>query len=98
MYMVISFWDAKPGKEAEFEAISPKVRDALKNVPGSEFMEGIKIGHGKYCAVHGYTDEETYNKIVNDPNGPFAHALKEHKLEEVGEWKSSVRGSTMPKC
>ena len=46
-------------------------------------------------AIIGYTDRETYERVVNDPAGPFAQALKDTGLEEVGTWQSSQRGETL---
>ena len=43
---------------------------------------------------HAYDDEDAYNKIVNDADGPFARAASEHGIEDVADWLGSVKGVT----
>lgn len=93
MFMVISQWKPKPGKEAEFESISSSMRSLLRSTPGVSFIEGIE-GPDCFYAVHAYDDEAAYNRIVQDPSGPFANAAAEHKIDEVADWLGSVKGET----
>jgi hypothetical protein len=94
MYLVISCWEALPGKEQEFDEVGKKVSALLRQQPGVVLLERIKSGK-RHWSVHGYQDEATYNKIVQDPNGFFTKALIEHQVEKIGRWISSERGQTM---
>ena len=93
MYLVISQWKAKPGRDQEFEAIGHRMRDLMRQTPGVTFVEAIQ-GPDSIYAVHGYEDEAAYNRIVQDPNGPFAQAASEHGIEDVADWLNSVKGNT----
>jgi heme-degrading monooxygenase HmoA len=93
MYLVISQWKPKPGREAEFETIGRNMRALLRSTPGVQFVEGIE-GPDSFYAVHAYDDEAAYNRIVQDPNGPFNRAAAEHGIEDVADWLSSVKGTT----
>jgi heme-degrading monooxygenase HmoA len=95
MYMVVSYWEAFPGKEADFEASSPDVTAILRRQPGVCLIESFK-SDGKYVAVHAYEDEASYRAIVYNPNGAFARALQERGTETFGRWISSERGETLP--
>ena len=94
MYLVVSHWEALPGKEAEFEETGKKVAALLRRQPGVVLLEMFQSGD-KYISVHGYQDEATYQKLVNDPNGTFAQAMAAHPVEELGRWISSERGETV---
>jgi heme-degrading monooxygenase HmoA len=95
MFMVVSYWEPLPGKEAEFEKTGPKVAAILRKQPGVVMVEGFKSGK-KLVSVHAYKDEATYRAVVDNPNGPFAKAAKQYALEEIGRWLSSERGATIP--
>jgi hypothetical protein len=93
MYLVISQWQPKPGREADFEAVGSRMRSFLRQTPGVQFVEAIQ-GPECFYAIHAYDDEDTYNRIVNDANGPFAKAAAEHGIEDVADWLGSVKGVT----
>jgi hypothetical protein len=95
MYLVISTWEALPGKEAEFDQAGPAVASVLRREPGVLFVEAIKNGN-QHIAVHGYHDEATYHAIIDNPNGQFAKAIAAKNVESVAKWISSERGETMP--
>lgn len=94
MYMVVSKWQALPGKEAEFEQSGPKAREALKSQPGVEFVEAIKAD-GHYTVVHAYADEAAYHRIVDSPDSAFSQALKANNVESLAQWVGSERGETL---
>lgn len=92
--MVVSRWKARPGHEDEFEQIGRNTRDKLAGIQGVELMEAFDAGDYK-VVVHGYTDEATYRKLVDDPNGAVAQAMKDADVEGAGEWMGSDRGETL---
>lgn len=94
MYLVISQWRPVPGREEDFDRISATMRQILRGQPGVKFLEAIK-GPDCFYAVHGYENEETYKKIIEDPHGPFNRAANEHMVEEVAEWLGSVKGTSV---
>lgn len=94
MHIVVSRWNPKPGKESDFEAIGHKMRGMLRSQPGVRFVEGFK-GPETYVVVHAYEDEGAYKRIVEDPNGPFAKAAAENRIEEVADWVDSISGASL---
>ncbi|HET6645188.1 MAG TPA: hypothetical protein VFG65_06795 [Fimbriimonadales bacterium] len=94
MYMVVSRWKALPGHEEEFEQVGRNTRDKLTGIQGIEFMKAFDAGDHK-VVIHGYTDEPTYRKLVDDPNGAIAQAMKDTNIESVGEWMGSDRGESI---
>ena len=94
MYLVVSKWEAVPGKESEFITRSMPVRETLRSQPGVLMVEAIFDGKTA-TSIHAYKDEATYKAVVQNESGPFARAMKEHRLEEVATWVSSVRGETV---
>jgi len=95
MYLVVSQWEAFPGREEEFERVSPAVRAVLSQQPGVAFLEAFK-GNGHFIVVHGYDDEAAYQAVINNTDGAFQQALAAHHLEDMGRWLSSERGETFP--
>ena len=95
MYMVVSRWKVNAGADDEVEARGRRVREALRAQPGVELLETFRSETGDIIAVHGYADENTYTRIIQDENGPFASALRESGLEKFTTWVSSDRGSTI---
>lgn len=91
MYMVVSRWEIAPGREEDFEQKGKVVRGILRSQPGVVRVEGVRDGRDVY-AIHCYESEQDYNRIVQDPNGPFAKAVEEHNLDGIGTWIHSVRG------
>lgn len=94
MYMVVSTWRIAPGMNDEALRRSAPVREVLRSQPGVMLVEAIYEGD-EAVAVHVYKSEEDYDRIVNDPNGPFVKALEQHSLEEVMTWEGSRRGITV---
>lgn len=93
MYLVISKWRLKPGMEDEARRRGRAVRSILRSQPDVTLVESI-YADGMITAVHGYANEEAYQKIVHQEGGPFAQAVSEHRLEEVADWVESHSGST----
>jgi hypothetical protein len=94
MYMVVSKWQALPSQEDEFESRGRSVRQMLRAQPGVVMLETFRSEDGA-IAVVGYENEETYRRIVDDPNGPFAKAIQDQELESVSHWLWSERGETV---
>lgn len=95
MYIVVSRWEIIPSMQEEFESRGKSVRNILRSTPGVQLMEGFQTEEGGVVAIIGYDSRESYDRIVNDPNGPFAKAVAEHRLEECGHWVRSERGESM---
>jgi hypothetical protein len=95
MYLVVSVWEALPGKAEAFRESGMKVGSLLKKQPGVKLLEVFESGD-KFVSVHGYADEATYQRLVQDPNGPFAKAVAESRVEDYARWLSSERGETVP--
>jgi hypothetical protein len=95
MYMVVSRWEYLPGMKEEFERRGPAVRETIRSQPGVKFAEGFRTEDDGIFAVIAYNSKGDYDRIVNDPDGPFAKALAESKLEDCARWVSSERGETM---
>jgi heme-degrading monooxygenase HmoA len=94
MYMVVSRWRAKPGKEDEFIKAGKGARAFLRSQPGVKMVESFD-GGDSLIAVHAYEDEAAYQRIVTDENGPFAKMAAENNLKELGEWLGSDKGETI---
>ena len=94
MYLVVSRWKPVPGKEEEFEARGKLMRKLLRKQPGVKMLEHFVSDKGEVIAIHGYTNEKSYRKVVHDPKSPFNKALAEHEVEEVGKWLGSDMGVT----
>ncbi len=94
MYLVVSKWQPLPGKEEEFEEIGKKMRDILRAHPGVVMVEAFKCD-GYNVAVAGYENEEVYNQLIQDPNGPFETAAREYNVEEIARWIGSEKGETV---
>lgn len=92
MYIVVSEWEALPGKKEAFWASGSKMRDLLRHTPGVKFINAFEDESGRLFAVLIYEDREAYDRIVNDPDGPFARGAAEHKIEEHARWIQSWRG------
>jgi hypothetical protein len=94
MYLVVSRWEALPGKEAEFEQRGISMRDLLRKQPGVKLVEAFG-SNGTRVVVHGYEDEATYDRVISDPNGPFVAASNETGIETVARWLGSEKGTTV---
>lgn len=95
MYLVISRWSPTPGREEEFRERGKAVRDVLRRQPGVERLEYVRADNGDVIAIHGYTDQEAYHRVVHDPQSEFNKALDEFRLEDVSKWIGSDQG---PAC
>ena len=95
MYIVVSRWEALPGKSDEFEAVGKKMRSTLGAISGVSLMEAFQSENGTIMVVVGYDSLQDYDRLVNDPNGPFAKAAEENQLDSVGRWISSDRGEAI---
>lgn len=95
MYLVISAWEPLPGKEQPFMELGNRIGAMLKRQPGVLLLE-VFLSGGKAMSVHGYADEATYRRLVDDPDGPFARAVADSNLETVARWLYSERGETVP--
>ena len=95
MYIVVSKWQINPGMDEQFTESGRKMRDFMRSQPGVEFVEAFKCEDGCACAILGYQDEATYRRIVQEPNGAFERAAREHNLESMGTWMWSERGEAV---
>lgn len=93
MYLVVSRWEALPGREGEIQERARPIRQVLRAQPGCLIVESINDGQ-RALAVHAYENEDAYKRIVLDENGPFARAVAQYRLEEVARWVSSEAGYT----
>lgn len=96
MYMVVSYWEPLPGKEADAQLRSGGVAETLRRQPGVEFLERFQSEDGKYIAVVVYRDEETYHRLIDDPDGEFVRAAAASGIEQTARWVRSERGETLP--
>jgi hypothetical protein len=94
MYMVVSRWEALPGQEENFIREGSQVAAELRRTPGVLMVEIIE-SNGQYVSVHGYEDEATYQRVVQDPNGPYEREHSARKVESYGRWLGSERGETI---
>ena len=92
MYLVVSRWKPVPGKEDEFEARGKQVRKILRKQPGVKMLEHFVTENGEVIAIHGYTNEKSYRKVVHDPKSAFNKALEQHNVDEVAKWIGSDMG------
>ena len=92
MYMVISKWEYYPAHEAELRASAAKMMADLTSWDGVEFAYNVRASPSEILAVIAYSDEASYNRLIQDPNGPFAKAAAEHEIERYSQWKWSERG------
>lgn len=94
MYLVVSKWRAKPGRQQEFQERGQAARNDLRKIPGIASIETF-WGEDGAIVVMGYDSEERYRAIVHEPGGPFEQVSQRHALEDVGEWVWSERGETV---
>ncbi|MBV6458388.1 MAG: hypothetical protein HONBIEJF_01515 [Fimbriimonadaceae bacterium] len=95
MFIVVSKWSFLPGREEEWREISKTTRQRINGIPGVEFVHGFVSQSGEAVAVIGYTDEATYNRLVNEPDGDVVKAMADTNVESVGQWLSSDRGESI---
>ncbi len=95
MYIVSSRWEAVEGHEDAWRDISARTGGKLRAIPGVEFLHRFQNEMGKVVVTMGYTDEPTYQRLVNDPNGAVAKLMAETDIESVARWISSERGESV---
>jgi hypothetical protein len=94
MYLVVSKWEFIPGQQDIVETEGRNMREFLRNQPGIELVEAIRVDGG-ILAVHGYRDEAAYKALIQDENGPFQQKLRESGLENHMRWAWSERGESV---
>ena len=92
MYFVVSKWECIPGHEEEFLEKGLAMRKLLKRQPEVKLFESFRNGMGEVVIVMAYESEDAYKAVIQDPNGAFARAMVEHKVEEHSRWLWSERG------
>lgn len=95
MYWVVSKWQIIPGREDDWRERGASVRAAMKTMPGVEFVDSFQNASGEVVAIVGYASQDAYDRVTRDPNGPFEKAIAESRLEEVANWVSSERGTSL---
>lgn len=93
MYIVVSQWKPKPGREADFDNIGRQMRGLMRGQPGVKLIEAFDGPEGIY-AVHVYENEAAYSQVVGAPDSFFNQMAKKHGIEDVADWVSSVKGTT----
>jgi hypothetical protein len=63
----------------------------MRQQPGVEYVEAIKCEDGCALAIIGYTDQGSYNKLMED-GGVFDTEAKKNNLDSAGKWLWSERG------
>lgn len=91
MYIVVSHWEPLPGKEAEFAAAAPLVRQQLRLQPGVQLVEAFANAAGETVLVI-YRDREVYDRIVVDADSPFGYIARMHNLGEIAREVSTDAG------
>jgi hypothetical protein len=94
MYIVISRWSAKPGNEALVTEQGVEARARMRAIPGVKMIEGIE-DQGEHVVFHAYDDQATYDRIVNDPDGPFSKLMADMDFEAIANWNGSWRGEAL---
>ncbi|HXH60859.1 MAG TPA: hypothetical protein VNI20_05820 [Fimbriimonadaceae bacterium] len=95
MYGVVARWEFDPKDEAEIRSkIGPMTNEMLK-WPGVVSSIDIKIAPNAILSVMTYSDEDAYQKLIHDPNGPFEKAAKDHDIERLAKWVWSERGEVV---
>lgn len=94
MFMVVSKWQPKPGKEQEFMEKGRAARNEMRQVPGVSLVASF-MGENGPIAVIGYDSKEAYDRIVNTPGGPFEQIAQKHDLASTADWVWSERGDCL---
>lgn len=92
MYIVVSRWEALPGRETEWRSVSQTIGASLRAVRGVEVLHRFENEEGQLVVVMGYPDEATHHALVNDLNGMVARVMADADIESVARWVSSERG------
>ncbi|HJP84166.1 MAG TPA: hypothetical protein VJ835_11760 [Fimbriimonadaceae bacterium] len=92
MYMVISKWEFDPASEGVVKDKARRMMQQIRAWDGVESAFNVRTSPGSVLAVIGYRDEATYQRLIQDPNGPFEKAAQESGIEQEAQWKWSERG------
>lgn len=95
MYIVVSRWAVPARHREEARARARGVRDVIRSQPGVLDLKHFENEEGLFVAVITYADRTVYARIVEDPSGPFARAVEESGLLDLGVWIGSDRGEAM---
>lgn len=95
MYWVVSKWKSVSGRESDWRERGSRIRATMKTMPGVEFVDSFETENGEVVAMVGYASQDAYDRVTRDPNGPFEKAIAEIRLEEVANWVSSERGTSL---
>lgn len=95
MYAVVSRWDTNSGDVASWQDRAAKLMDTIRSWDGVENAFNVQIAPNSVLAVITYRDQPTYDRLINDPNGPFAQAAEQFGLEKEATWIWSERGEVL---
>lgn len=95
MFVVASKWESLPGRFDEFEVAGRKMMALIRSWPEIEFFHNVRVGPESVLAIIGYRSQADYDRLINDPNGPFARAAAETNIDAVSNWLWSERGETL---
>lgn len=90
--MVISKWDYDKAQEDQVREAGHKMMSTIRSWEGVEFAYNVRTAESSFCSVIAYRDEDTYQRLINDPEGPFVKAAAEHEIEKNAHWNWSERG------
>ena len=71
MFTVISRWEFDPKQEEQVMTKSKDLMQKIRSWDGVIEAYDVRVAPGAVLAVLTYRDEESYHKLVKDPNGPF---------------------------
>lgn len=94
MYIVVSKWQPTVTDRSKWKEMSDRMKGILHTIDGVEFSHRFENEEGQLVVVIGYRDEPTYRALIAD-DGAVARSMVENKVEAVGSWISSDRGSVI---
>lgn len=62
---------------------------------GVEEAFNVRAGDDYVLAVITYSDRTSYERLIQDPEGPFERAAAEHGIEQKARWEWSERGERL---
>ncbi|MBS1708329.1 MAG: hypothetical protein JSS65_06350 [Armatimonadetes bacterium] len=92
MFVVVSKWEFDPMREEAAMATGGKMMEAISTWDGVEEAFNIRTGPGHVLAVIKYTDEATYERLINAKDNPFDRLAAEYGMDESATWLWSERG------
>jgi|CXWL01.1.fsa_nt_gi hypothetical protein len=95
MNIVSSKWEAIEGRENDWQELAARTGPKLRAIDGVEFLHRFQNESGQVVVTMGYTDEPTYQRLVNDPNGAVAQMMADTGIESMARWISSERGESV---